>query len=208
MDNEQFCRLWVVFNGKVSQDKDLLNDLDSAIGDADHGTNMSRGLSKIIDDCESSNGESLRSNAKKIAMILLSTVGGASGALWGAGLLKASSVLPDSPSCSSVEFAHFIRAFVTSVQDRGKAMLGDKTMLDVFIPALEMFESGLEANLEYTLLVRDVAIKAKELSLNTRDLLAKRGRAAYLGERSIGHVDPGSWSSALWWESLSEAKMS
>lgn len=204
MDNDRFCSLWRVFGGAVEEELDYLNDLDAAIGDADHGTNMSRGLRKVAVALDGSVDGSLRDTCKTVAMTLLSTVGGASGALWGSGLLKTSAALPEDFSCEDRFFVQAIRVFVDSIQSRGKAVMGDKTMLDVFIPAIELLEEGLDRSDDMDRLVPQVALSAQGWALGTSELLAKRGRASYLGERSIGHIDPGAYSSALWWQSLAK----
>ncbi len=196
MDGYTYRRLWTRFHELVSTNADELNQLDAAIGDADHGTNMTRGLTKVIATFEAAPPVSVRTDAKTVGMTLLSTVGGASGALWGSGMLKFSAALPDSDRMTFDELAAGLGAFVDSVSQRGKAVPGDKTMIDVFVPAL--------AELVRTRDPEQAAEVAKASSDATKDLVARRGRAAYLGERSRGHIDPGSVSAAMWFQALAE----
>ncbi len=204
MDEAEFCRLWHLFQEVIDGNKEYLNSLDAAIGDADHGTNMARGMAKAVAACDQPEG-GLRVTAKAIAMAMLSTVGGASGALWGSGLLKFAAALPEAVSCSDREFAGAVDAFVSSIRDRGKANLGDKTMVDVFLPARDRLIAGVEAGEALPAIAEVLAEATAAWALETKDLIALKGRAAYLGERSRGHVDPGAFSSSLWFLSLSRA---
>lgn len=204
MDDAEFCQIWRNFAKLIEENREYLNSLDAAIGDADHGTNMARGMAKAIESCDGANG-GLRETSKAIAMAMLSTVGGASGALWGSGLLKLSASLPETRSCSEREFVESVDAFVTSVHDRGKANLGDKTMLDVFLPARDRLNAGVAAGESLLMLANELVGETAAWAANTKDLIALKGRAAYLGERSRGHVDPGAFSSSLWFKSLNQA---
>lgn len=194
MTEAAFVALWHTFYDKVTATQETLNQLDAAIGDGDHGTNLSRGLGRVVAELNPSS--SLRSSCRTVGMKLLSTVGGASGALWGSALVSASGALPDSPEMSRDMALAALNRGVEQMKVRGKAELGDKTMMDVWVPAVDAFESGTSLG--------DIARQARTLAESTRPLQARRGRAAYLGSRSIGHVDPGSLSTALWWEALAE----
>ncbi|AUW94309.1 dihydroxyacetone kinase subunit L [Sulfobacillus thermotolerans] len=199
MTNTQFQQLWVCFGQAVSKHKDELNQLDAAIGDADHGTNLDRGLQQVLEKMQAASPATLQATCKLVAMTLLSTVGGASGALWGSGLLAAAKVFPDTDTCDDKTLTQAIQAFVDSIEQRGKAVVGDKTMLDVFVPALSSLAQDAEP---ITVVVPEIAAHAKEWAEATASLQAKKGRAAYLGPRSVGHIDPGATSSALWWQCL------
>ncbi|MCL5973378.1 MAG: dihydroxyacetone kinase subunit DhaL [Ferrimicrobium sp.] len=199
MDESSFRQLWRSFATLIREHKDELNELDAAIGDADHGSNMDRGLTKVVDALEASPEGSLRADAKLVGMTLMGTVGGASGALWGSAMLKFAAALPDAPTVSWADFVAALDAFVQALAQRGKATVGDKTMMDVFIPMVDELQTALTAGEPPFDTVRS---HAREYSERTYDMVAKRGRAAYLGERSVGHVDPGSRSSALWFEAL------
>lgn len=200
MDQVAFRELWRRFAELVHSNKVVLNDLDAAIGDADHGSNLDRGLTRVVEALDTASDVGLRADAKLVGMTLMSTVGGASGALWGSGMLKLSALLPDAPMVSWSGFVDSIDAFVEALSKRGQAVLGDKTMMDVFLPAI----AELRASASSEECVVALAVHAKGWSDGTRDLIAKRGRAAYLGPRSAGHVDPGSLSAALWFQALAD----
>jgi dihydroxyacetone kinase-like protein len=138
-------------------------------------------------------------------MTLLSTVGGASGALWGASLLKMAQWLPDRDRADDAEMVRAIEAFVDAVKQRGGAQRGDKTMVDVWEPAVAYLTERLAAGVPFAQAVQEVAKQAAGWADATQPLVAKKGRAAYLGPRSQGHIDPGSYSTALWWQALAEA---
>ncbi|MDA8193775.1 MAG: dihydroxyacetone kinase subunit DhaL [Thermaerobacter sp.] len=205
MTNREFASLWLCFKRSVADSREYLNALDAAIGDADHGTNLQRGLDKVAAERAAWGELTLDASCQRIAMTLLSTVGGASGALWGSGLLKSAAVLPNALWCDEATVAAAIGRFVGSVAERGKAVIGDKTMLDVFLPALHELEAGLARGQPFSQVVRQIAADAGNWARDTAALQAKRGRAAYLGPRSVGHIDPGAWSSALWWRCLADS---
>ncbi len=203
MTIEQFSLLWQCFAQRVRQNQEHLDDLDRAIGDGDHGTNLTRGLGKveILGNEPPDPHLNLQTLSKKVGMTLLSTVGGASGALWGSGLMKAALVFPMSSECDDRTLVLWMDTFVGNIEERGKAHVGDKTMVDVMRPAVNWLQAApqdrpLRARL------RELRELAQHYAQGTKDLQARRGRASYLGARSIGHVDPGAFSSALWWECL------
>jgi dihydroxyacetone kinase-like protein len=203
MDDTTFRQLWRRFAALVHEHRGELNDLDAAIGDGDHGSNMDRGLAKVVDAFDASPEGGLRSDAKLVGMTLMSTVGGASGALWGSAMLKFGASLPDESEVSWAGFVQALADFVAALATRGGAVVGDKTMMDVFIPVTE----GLVASsAEDQTALTQALEQARQASDATSALVAKRGRAAYLGERSVGHVDPGSRSSALWFQALLESQ--
>ncbi|MCL4496409.1 MAG: dihydroxyacetone kinase subunit DhaL [Firmicutes bacterium] len=205
MNAEQFMRWWICFGQEVHAHLDDLNELDRAIGDGDHGTNMDRGLSKVRElwSLPKTPVENLLELSKTTGMTLLSTVGGASGALWGSAMVQASQKLPVQGTCTTETQIAWLDAIVASMENRGKARIGDKTMIDVLRVGVDILIKGDPPSFSERL--NTVASSAREWSEATRSLIAKRGRAAYLGERSQGHVDPGSFSAALWWECLNRA---
>jgi len=202
MNESQFRTLWSGFAERVEAHKEELNALDAAIGDADHGTNMARGLAKATEALAGVPTGSLRAEAKAVGMAIMSTVGGASGALWGSALLRFAAALPDGPECSWEEFLEALAALVGAMRDRGKAELGDKTMMDVFYPALEALQT---ANEPPAAAASRVAREAAGWAAGTTDLVARKGRASYLGERSKGHQDPGATSAVMFLEALALA---
>jgi phosphoenolpyruvate---glycerone phosphotransferase subunit DhaL len=166
---------------------DELTALDSAIGDGDHGHNMKRGFEAVRDSLDGFAAMSLPEMLKAVGMKLVSTVGGASGPLYGTLFMALGKALPERPTHAEAEAA-FAQA-LAAVKARGKSDVGQKTMLDVLAPALAAFGAGADAPA--------LAQAAQRAAEATAPLRATRGRASFLGERSIGHVDPGARSSAL-----------
>lgn len=182
------------FASKIDAHTQELTDLDAAIGDADHGTNMQRGMTAVVATLPAEGTPSAL--LKSAAMTLISKVGGASGPLYGTAFLRAAAANTDKTEWSADDLKAALEAAYTGLLERGKAQVGDKTMLDAWRPALDALQTGT---------VQDAAKAARAGSEATKTLLAKKGRASYLGERSVGHLDPGSVSSALLFEALAEA---
>jgi len=192
---------WLKMLAKTYQDKkDYLTDLDRQIGDADHGTNMSRGFSAVADKIDSVADKDIGTILKTAAMTLISTVGGASGPLYGSFFLQASMTANGKMSLTASEVGNMLDAGLKSVMARGKAVTGEKTMIDAMTPAVEAFKKAENSSLEAAL---DEANKAARIGANsTIPLVATKGRASYLGERSAGHMDPGAESTALLFNDL------
>lgn len=179
-----------------SEKKDYLTELDSAIGDADHGINMNRGFNAVVNELKSKNPTTISDAFKLIAMTLIKTVGGASGPLYGTFFLKLSKATENMNELSIIDICNGFEAGYNGLLERGKAHPGDKTMLDVWFPVIEKMKILAENNTA-TLqnIMQELAITAEFSMKSTIDMLAKKGRASYLGERSIGHQDPGATSS-------------
>ena len=171
----------------VIERTDELTALDAAIGDGDHGANMKRGFEAVLQDLDSLSVMSLPDLLKAVGMKLVAKVGGASGPLYGTLFLTLGKELPEAPSRAAA--ASGFRAAIAAVKARGKSDVGQKTMLDVLEPALETFAAGGDATA-----VRDAALLAADRTVPMR---ATRGRASFLGERSVGHMDPGARSASL-----------
>jgi phosphoenolpyruvate---glycerone phosphotransferase subunit DhaL len=193
---DQLVAWFRAFAAEIEANNEQLTALDSAIGDGDHGTNMRRGCRAVVAVLEADTPEDVAGFGRAIAMRLISAVGGASGPLYGSFFLafgtaggKVAELAPD-------QFAAAWRAGVDAVVSRGKAALGDKTMLDAMIPAVEALETGVAQGSVAEALAAAVAA-AEEGMLATIPMQARKGRASYLGERSIGHQDPGATSTAL-----------
>lgn len=177
------------FATKIEQNKQYLSDLDTAIGDGDHGFNMSRGMSAVSQKL-STMPDSITDAFKQIAMTLISTVGGASGPLYGTAFLEMAK-----KSSSTSDIGELLEAALTGIKKRGGAVPGDKTMVDVWTELVpEVKDHSL------------TAAKIGEAVAHTKELVAKKGRASYLGERSKGHIDPGSQSSGYLFEALLETE--
>ncbi|WP_374650639.1 dihydroxyacetone kinase subunit DhaL [Dongia sp.] len=172
----------------IEEHADELTSLDQAIGDGDHGINMKRGFEAVAADAATLTVKPWPDFLKGVGMTLVMKVGGASGPLFGTLFMTLGKELPPEPT--AVDLVKAFRAAIAAVQSRGKAEAGHKTMLDVLIPVAEQLEGG---NLELDAL----SAKAHAASEATKPLKAIRGRASFLGDRSIGHMDPGARSSAL-----------
>lgn len=187
MDQDRLRRLIDKVADTVIAHADELTTLDQAIGDGDHGLNMKRGFEAVKADAQALSakpfGEALKAAGTKLVM----TVGGASGPLYGTLFMSLGKSLPDNPG--RADFAAAARAAIDAVAARGKSQTGQKTMLDVLEPALAAFNAGAS--------LLTVADAADAAAVATTPMLAIRGRASFLGERSIGHMDPGSRSAAL-----------
>jgi dihydroxyacetone kinase-like protein len=189
--------------GEVIEHRDELVELDRAIGDGDHGENMKRGFTAVVSTFDTGVPDTPGAVLKVAATTLISKVGGAAGPLYGTAFLRAATALGDRSEVDGAEIATALRAALEGVQARGKAEQGDKTMVDALIPAVAAAESAKSGSVAEVLVA--AADAADEGARSTVDLVARKGRASYLGERSAGHLDPGARSTALVLRSLAEA---
>jgi dihydroxyacetone kinase-like protein len=180
-----------------SENRQYLTELDSAIGDADHGINMDRGFTAVGAELEKANPQDVSAVLKTVAMALIRTVGGAAGPLYGTFFLRASAVCANKAELEAADVVAMFEAGLEGVVQRGKAALNDKTMVDALSPALDAMKHRLENGAELSEILQQGAAAAEVGMKNTIPLQAKKGRASYLGERSIGHQDPGATSSYL-----------
>jgi dihydroxyacetone kinase-like protein len=184
--------------GEVLHEQRLyLTGLDSPIGDADHGTNMDRGFTAVLARLDSLEGQDVGGVLKTVASTLISTVGGASGPLYGTAFLRAGTALAGKSIVTLDDCVAGLSAAVQGIRDRGKATTGEKTMLDALVPAQEALAAASTAGLGLTEAFSRAAAAAEVGAEATIPMLATKGRASYLGERSIGHQDPGATSAAL-----------
>ena len=189
----------------ISENKDYLTELDAAIGDADHGINLDRGFQKVAPQLPKLETKDIGTILKTVSMTLISSVGGASGPLYGTFFLRASTIAMGKEELTPTELVDLLQAGVAGVVGRGKANLGDKTMVDTLSPAVKTF-AELVAKENTTLEALKQAVQAAETGMKqTIPLVAKKGRASYLGERSAGHQDPGATSSFLILQALLES---
>jgi phosphoenolpyruvate---glycerone phosphotransferase subunit DhaL len=182
--------------------------LDSAIGDADHGTNMSRGMTAVLAKTDATAASTPSELFKSVGMTLVSSVGGASGPLYGTFFLRMGTSAGDAQTLDAAAFAAALRAGLDGVVARGKAEPGDKTMLDALVPALDAFDAAVSAGSDLATAAQAALDAAQKGRDATEPLQAKKGRASYLGERSIGHLDPGAASTALLFQALVAATSS
>jgi phosphoenolpyruvate---glycerone phosphotransferase subunit DhaL len=189
------------FAAEVAERKGELTKLDQAIGDGDHGSNMDRGLRKAVEKLDTLEGDDVGAALKAVGMALVSSVGGAGGPLYGTFFLQAGQSAAGSSELDADGFAAAVRAGVDGVRARGKAEPGDKTMLDALIPAADALAEGGDL----VTAAERAADAAEEGMRATIPLVARKGRASYLGDRSSGHQDPGATSSALMMRAAAQA---
>lgn len=182
------------FAAAVDENAAHLTELDSAIGDADHGANMNRGMKAVLGvvDSEFAGIDAL---CKKVGMTLVSTIGGASGPLYGTFFLRFATAASSSTELDGEALGTALRAGAEGIVQRGRAELGDKTMVDVWLPALDAYDAARADGLSAAL--KALAAASEKGRDATEPMIARKGRASYLGDRSKGHVDPGAASTAL-----------
>ncbi|GAB2665739.1 dihydroxyacetone kinase subunit DhaL [Saccharopolyspora gloriosae] len=181
----------------VSAHRDELIQLDRVIGDADHGENMDRGFRAVVSKLDTAVPETPGAVLKQVATTLISTVGGASGPLYGTAFLRAAAAVGDAPELDGPAVAAALQAGLDGVVARGKAVAGDKTMVDALIPAVDAAKAAAADGAGPARVLEVAAQAAHSGAQATEPLVARKGRASYLGERSAGHVDPGARSTAL-----------
>ena len=209
VDAEALDRWIREFAGQVAAHKELLTQLDAAIGDADHGANMNRGMTAVVAALDGSPPANAALLLKQVGMTLVSTVGGASGPLYGTFFLRMATASGEVTALDGQAFAKALRAGLEGVVSRGKAEAGDKTMYDALAPAVEALEGALSAAAPLTEALTEALRAATRAAEDGRDatiaMLARKGRASYLGERSVGHQDPGATTVALLLEAATES---
>lgn len=180
----------------IAENAQYLSELDAAVGDGDHGTNMDRGMTAVIGALDEAPPADLPALFKKVGMTLVSSVGGASGPLYGTLFLRMGGAFGDG-TAGAAEFAAALRAGVDGVVARGRAEAGDKTMFDALAPALDALDGALASGADLATALEAAAAAAEAGRDATESMVARKGRASYLGQRSVGHIDPGATSSAM-----------
>lgn len=178
------------FYEKIQNNKGYLSDLDAAIGDGDHGNNMARGMQAVTESLEKNETADTTQSLKLIAMALISKVGGASGPLYGTAFLEMAKASNDTK-----DLGELLQKALSGIEKRGRAQPNDKTMVDVWNKVVSKADDSSLTNADI-----EAAVES------TKDMVAKKGRASYLGERSVGHLDPGAVSSGYLFEALLEAE--
>lgn len=190
---EMACDALRKMNAIVNEKCEYLTDLDSAIGDADHGTNMSRGMASAIEKIDGKRYEDFSSLFRDVAMTIMSAVGGSAGPLYGMFFMKLGLILKDKSEASVDDMAQAMDEGVRGIMELGKSQPGDKTMIDALYPAVEALRENAGNG---QAVAWEAAARAAETGMkSTIPMLSHRGRSSYLGERSIGHQDPGATSS-------------
>ena len=193
--NDQVVAWIRAFAAQVAEQKSALTKLDAAIGDGDHGTNMDRGMRKVLEKLEGAEGDDIGATLKAVGMALVSSVGGASGPLYGTLFMQMGAGAAGATELDLAGWTQALEKGATGVQARGKAELGDKTMVDALTPAVEALKEHAGDSLADALTASaDAAQQGMEATI---PLVARKGRASYLGERSADHQDPGATSTHL-----------
>lgn len=192
------------FRDLVTEKQSYLTELDSAIGDADHGSNMTRGMSAVIEKVGAAPATAADELLKSVGMTLVTSVGGASGPLYGTLFLRMGVNAGPVTELDGAAFGTALRAGLDGVVARGKAEAGDKTMFDALSPALDAWDAAVAGGADISAAASAAFAAAEKGRLATEPLVARKGRASYLGERSAGHLDPGATSSTLLLQALAE----
>ncbi len=196
-------RRWIRASAdEIAGSRDFLTQLDAAIGDADHGINMDRGFSAAVTDLDAMNDLGPGELLERSGNTLIYRVGGAAGPLFGTCFRRAGEVFSDAETFGAEELLKAMRAGLDGIQGLGAAQQGDKTIVDAYAPALQAFERGLRAGRDAAAAAREAAEAAREGMRATIPMQARKGRASYLGPRSVGHQDPGATSTALLFAAL------
>jgi phosphoenolpyruvate---glycerone phosphotransferase subunit DhaL len=192
------------FRNLVIKNQTQLTELDSAIGDADHGINMARGMTAVIDKLDGHEPSHANELFKIVAMALVTSVGGASGPLYGTFFLRFAGATGPATELDIEALAMALDAGLTGIMERGKAEPGDKTMVDALSPAVDAMEAVIKSGGDLAAAVTSARAAAAAGRDATVPLVARKGRASYLGERSVGHMDPGAASMSLLLDALAE----
>jgi phosphoenolpyruvate---glycerone phosphotransferase subunit DhaL len=193
------------FSAEMVENRAMLTRLDSDIGDGDHGTNMDRGMRKVMEKLAGSDSDDIGATLKSVGMALISSVGGAAGPLYGTLFMQMGQATAGRSELDLAGFTEALEAGVAEVQKRGKAEPNDKTMVDALLPALEALRQAGEEGADVPDALVKAADAAREGMEATVPLVARKGRASYLGDRSAGHQDPGATSTHLLLRSAAEA---
>ena len=204
MTNEDTLRWLEHVADVLRENAAYLTQLDSAIGDADHGTNMARGFKAVRDKFPTMAAMDMAAQLKTVGTTLVSTVGGASGPLYGTAFLRAGTAITSKQELAATDVVAMLEAFLGGIVARGKAQINEKTMVDALTPAVNAAKQALNEGATLKEITTRATQAAEEGMKATIPMLATKGRASYLGERSIGHQDPGATSSWLILRSLSE----
>jgi len=193
------------FKAKMKEHRQVLTDLDQAIGDGDHGINMDRGMKAVGEKLPSVEDKNIDDILKAVGMTLVSTVGGASGPLYGTAFMRAGMKMKGKETLDAADINEMFEAAIEGIISRGKATTGEKTMLDALVPAKEAYNKAIAEGKSITEALTIAEQAAWDGVEYTKTIIATKGRASYLGERSIGHQDPGATSISYLIQAAKEA---
>ncbi|MDO4942222.1 MAG: dihydroxyacetone kinase subunit DhaL [Lachnospiraceae bacterium] len=204
MDSGKVIEIIQAIAKKIEAEKDYLTELDNVIGDGDHGINMARGFQMVETKLPTLIGKDIGTILKTVGMTLVSTVGGSSGPLYGTAFMKAGMAMAGKTEMDLGDFLNCLDIAIEGVKMRGKATQNEKTMLDAMIPALDAMKSSYENDVPSAMVLEIGVGAAWEGVEYTKTIIATKGRASYVGERSIGHQDPGATSFSYILETISK----
>lgn len=190
---------------RMEEQKDYLTELDQPIGDSDHGINMARGFAEVRKKLPDLQGKDIGTILKTVGMTLMSKVGGASGPLYGSAFMKSGMAMAGSETLSVEDFIRCMETSVTAVETLGRSQAGEATMLDAMIPALDAMKQAKNDGKAASQILRAGSRAAWEGTERTKDMIATKGRASYVGERGIGHQDPGATSFSFLMETIADS---
>ena len=206
LSTNEFIKIILAICDNVEKEKDYLSELDRATGDGDHGVTMSIGWSAVKEKISTlEDNFTFDKICMQIASSFLNAVGASAGPLYATALMRGGAKLKDLTVINSSQLSEFFDAAANGIQDRGKANLGDKTMLDVWLPTAKKIQDISSSTDDIIKILEKGSLTANETMLSTKDMLSKKGRSSKLGERSRGHIDPGAASSALIFKTFYEA---
>ena len=204
VNNDKVLSILLQIGEKIEEEKLFLTELDNVIGDGDHGINMARGFDAVKAKQPMMEGKDVGTILKTVGMALVSTVGGASGPLYGTAFMRAGMAAKGKDELSAEDISAMLQAAIDGIVARGKATVGEKTMLDAIIPAKEVYDAAIADGKSIAEALAAAEEKAWERVEYTKTIIATKGRASYLGERSIGHQDPGATSMSYLIQSMKE----
>lgn len=194
-DSKKVIEILLQIAKVMDEQKDFLTELDNVIGDGDHGINMARGFKEVEKKLETVSDKDIGTILKTVGMTLVSTVGGASGPLYGTAFMKMGMTIGAKNEIEMPDFLPALEAAIEGIKARGRSTTGEKTMLDAMVPAYEAMKEAVDAGETDSRKVIDAGVAAAEAGVeHSKELVATKGRASYLGERSVGHQDPGATS--------------
>ncbi|NLZ71440.1 MAG: dihydroxyacetone kinase subunit L [Clostridiaceae bacterium] len=204
VNTETLLSIITCMQKNIKENRDYLSNLDREIGDGDHGINMDRGFDEVIKKMDSMQNADVAGILKTTGMTLAFKVGGASGPLYGTAFMKASDVVKGKSEIAIQDLPALLDAAIGGIQLRGKAVAGEKTMLDALMPAREAAEKAVAEGQDVKSIIEIMVKAAEDGAEYTKTIKATKGRASYVGERSIGHMDPGAASSVVLLRSIAE----
>ena len=187
------------------ENEKYFGDLDAVVGDGDFGYSMARGFEQVLAGFDDFDRSDIGTFLKKVAVTITGRIGGTSGPIWGTAFLRAGAVAAGKMALEPADVVAMLRAAVEGIKQRGQAELGDKTLLDALVPATDALERELDAGNGSTAAIQAASVAARAAAEATKDMVARRGRAAYTGERSRGSVDAGATAVAVMLERISAA---